>query len=53
MIEESKAMKELHKIREKMHEDTKHMSSLEKVQYIKEKADKAKQRLKLKDRMKI
>lgn len=50
MFEESKAMKELHEIREKMYEETKHMSPREKVQYIKEKADKAKQDWKLKNK---
>lgn len=47
MFEESKAMKELHEIREKIYEETKHMSSKEKVQYFNEKAEKAKQDWKL------
>ena len=50
MFEESKAMKELHEIRLKMYEETKHMSHREKVQYIKEKAARAKQSLNLKDK---
>jgi predicted RNase H-related nuclease YkuK (DUF458 family) len=53
MFEESKAMKELHEIREKMYEETKHMSSQEKALFIKEKADKAKQSLKLRKKMSI
>lgn len=53
MFEESKAMKELHEIREKMYEETKHMSPQEKVQYIKEKADKAKQDWKIKSELSV
>lgn len=53
MFEESKAMKELHEIRAKMYEETKHMSPREKVQYVKEKADKAKQDWKPKNKLTV
>jgi hypothetical protein len=48
MFDESKAMKELHEIRQKIYEETKHLSSKEKVQYFNEKAEKVKQESKLK-----
>jgi ribosomal protein L29 len=49
VFEESKMMKELHEIREKIYEETKHMSSKEMAQYFNEKAKKAKRDLKLKN----
>jgi len=53
MFEESKAMKELHEIRAKMYEETKHMSPKEKVQYIKDKADTAKQGWKSQNKLSV
>lgn len=53
MFEESKAMKELHEIREKIYEETKHLSSKEIAQYFNEKATKAKQRMKAKNKMSV
>lgn len=51
MFEESKAMKELHEIRERIYEETKHMSSKDMAQYFNKKAEKAKQDLKLKNKL--
>ena len=53
MFEESKAMKELHEIREKIYEETKHMSSKEIAQYFNEKAAKAKQSMKARSKLSV
>ena len=46
MLNESKAMKELHAIREKNYEATKNMSSEEYIKFINERANIARQRMK-------
>ena len=48
MYNGSESMRELHKIREQMHEKTKHMSVEEKIAYINQKAEEAEKKYGLK-----
>ncbi|MBF0313372.1 MAG: hypothetical protein HQK50_11345 [Oligoflexia bacterium] len=45
MKKETKSLKELHKIRESIYEETKHMSVKEKVKYFNKKGQEARKRL--------
>lgn len=53
MAKESIVMKELHEIRVKNHEITKNMTSEERIKYINERADKARQRMEELKRSKV
>lgn len=48
MKKETQSMKELHKIRRSIYEETKHMSTQEKVKYFNKKGREARKRLGLK-----
>lgn len=48
MYQESESMKELHKIREQMHEETKHMTDKEFIEYVHKASEEAKRKYGLK-----
>jgi len=53
MFKESRAMKELHEIREQIYEETKHMTSSDKIKYLNEQGKKASEYFKSRKRVKV